>query len=179
MMFNLYKKLSSKWNNPFAVLFGIFVGLSVLTIYLSNAVSYLTDNPETCINCHIMKPEFSTWMHSSHKDKTVCNDCHVPHNNIVRKYFFKASDGLRHAFMYTFKLDPEVIQIKEAGKTVVQENCLRCHIRQVNPISITNVNGENYKNGEGKLCWGCHREVPHGRIHSRASSHFSLTPGSK
>ncbi len=176
MGFKINKRLSSKWNIPYAIVSGALVGLFCITVYLSNAVSYLTDDPEACINCHIMVPEHTTWLHSSHRDKTVCNDCHVPHNNVIRKYYFKASDGLRHAFMFTFKLDPEVIKIKEAGKTVVQENCLRCHIRQVGQVSITNVNGQNYLNGEGKLCWECHREVPHGRIHSRASSHFSINP---
>ena len=172
----LNKYLSTKWNIPYAILLGIFVGLGSSTFYLSNAISYLTDDPEACINCHIMRPEYSTLEHSSHRGHTVCNDCHVPHNNISRKYFFKASDGLRHAFMFTLKLDPQVIQIKEAGKTVVQENCLRCHIKNVNPVSITNVNGHNYKHGVGKLCWGCHREVPHGSVHSRAVTYFSLIP---
>jgi cytochrome c nitrite reductase small subunit len=171
----LNKRLSSRWNIPFAIMLGILFGLGFLSFYLSNASSYITDDPKACINCHIMKPEYSTWQHSSHREHTTCNDCHVPQNNIVRKYFFKASDGMRHAFMFTFKLDPQIIQINSAGRTVVQENCLRCHIRQVNPVSITNVTGNNYQHGVGKLCWDCHRHVPHGTIHSRAVTHFSST----
>jgi cytochrome c nitrite reductase small subunit len=175
MNFLFWMGLSQKLKMSMIILLGMFVGLSALSLHLSNAVSYLTDDPKACINCHIMRPEHTTWMHSSHRDKAICNDCHVPHNNIVRKYYFKASDGLRHAFMFTFRLDPEVIRIKEAGKTVVQENCIRCHLKQVNPVSIINVSGKNYKKGEGKLCWGCHQEVPHGSVHSRASTIYSIT----
>lgn len=169
------KRINPKYNIIFYILLGVFFGLSATNFYISNAVSYLTDDPKACINCHIMRAEYSTWMHSSHRGHTTCNDCHVPHNNIVRQYYFKAMDGMRHAFIFTLKLDAEVIKIGEAGKTVVQENCLRCHIRQVNQVSITNVTGKNYKYGEGELCWGCHREVPHGRLHSRSATHFSIS----
>ena len=171
----LTKRLTGKWNIAFTILLGAGVGFTLLNFYISNASSYLTDDPKACINCHIMNAEYSTWQHSSHREHATCNDCHVPHNNIVRQYYFKASDGIRHAFMFTLNLEPEVIQIKEAGKTVVQENCLRCHINHVNPVSIANVTGENYKYGIGKLCWDCHRNVPHGRIHSRSATHFSIS----
>jgi len=40
---------------------------------------------------------------------------------------FKARDGLRHSFMFTFKLEPQVIRMHEAGRIVVQGNCVRCH----------------------------------------------------
>ncbi len=69
--------------------------------------------------------------------------------------------------------------INEAGKTVVQENCIRCHNHVVNPVSAKNVTGENYKHGEGKLCWDCHREVPHGRVSSQASSPHAIIPDQK
>lgn len=78
--------------------------------------------------------------------------------------------------MFTLKLEPQVIKIGEPGKTVVQENCLRCHIDLVNPVSISAINGENYKHGEGKLCWDCHRDVPHGRVHGLASTPNGITP---
>lgn len=159
--------------------FGIVVGFVGLIIYISNASSYLSDDPETCINCHIMIPQYDTWQHSSHREHTNCNDCHVPHENIVRKYFFKANDGLRHATIFTLRTEPDVIFIKEAGKTVVQNNCLRCHIDQVHPVSITNVTGENYKLGEGKLCWECHVTTPHGEVRNEASTPISHYPPQK
>ncbi|NLO19205.1 MAG: cytochrome c nitrite reductase small subunit, partial [Ignavibacteria bacterium] len=156
---------------------GIALGLGLTVIQISNAPSYLSDKPETCINCHIMTPQYSTWQHSSHREWTNCNDCHVPHNNLVRTYYFKATDGLRHASMFVCRLEPQVIQIKEAGKVAVQENCIRCHFNQISPVSIANVTAENHLHGEGHLCWDCHREVPHGRVNSLASTPFSIVPG--
>lgn len=178
---NWLKKLvpPPKWQLPVLILVGIMVGSGLTALRLSNAASYLSDDPQACINCHIMTPFYATWTHSSHRQWTNCNDCHVPHDNFFRKYFFKASDGSRHATMFTLRLEPQIFMINEAGKTVVQENCVRCHINVVNPVSAGNVTGENYKHGQGKLCWDCHREVPHGRVSSQASSPFSLIPSQK
>lgn len=35
---------------------GMCVGLAVYVVHIPEAASYLSDNPETCINCHIMVP---------------------------------------------------------------------------------------------------------------------------
>ncbi|MCK7529866.1 MAG: NapC/NirT family cytochrome c [Marinilabiliales bacterium] len=79
------------------VILGAFTGLFFLLLKISNATSYLSDDPRVCINCHIMTPQFATWSHSAHRSVTDCNACHVPHDSFVRKYYFKASDGLRHS----------------------------------------------------------------------------------
>ncbi len=184
-MRTILKKLTERWRKTFpslrmqrafAVISGTMVGMFLLIFHISNAASYLSDEPETCINCHIMRPEYISWQHNSHARVATCNDCHVPHENFIRKYYFKATDGMRHATMFTLKLEPQVIKIGEPGKTVVQENCLRCHIDLVNPVSISAINGNNYKHGEGKLCWDCHRDVPHGRVHGLASTPNGITP---
>jgi cytochrome c nitrite reductase small subunit len=154
----------------------MLVGFVALVFHISNADSYLSDDPRVCINCHLMTPHYVTWMHSSHREWATCNDCHVPHENMVRQYMFKARDGLRHATVFTLRNEPHVIMLNEAAKTVVQNNCLRCHIDQVHPVSATNVTGENYKFGEGKLCWECHRLVPHGRTLSESSTPNAIIP---
>lgn len=156
------------WRLPVAILLGMFFGLAIYSFKVSNAVSYLSDDPETCINCHVMTPQYATWNHSSHREVATCNDCHVPHNNALNKYFFKAKDGLRHATIFTLRAEPQVIKIKEEGIGVVQNNCIRCH-SHVNKNVSTTVSLEMTKHGEGKLCWECHREVPHGRVNSLSS----------
>lgn len=168
--------LKGKWAIPFALASGVGVGLIFTILYLSNAVSYLSDEPETCYNCHIMRPAYATWAHSSHREFTNCNDCHVPHNNVAAKYYFKAKDGARHAAIFTLGLEPQVIKINQAGTEVVQENCKRCHIRQVETVSVANVTGRNFKRGEGHLCWSCHRHTPHGRTHSLSVTYHFLKP---
>ncbi len=167
------------WRLVATILTGVIFGLAIGTFYISNAASYLSDDPEACVNCHVMVPQFATWNHSSHREWTTCNDCHVPHDNAFRKYLFKAQDGMRHAYVFTTGTEPQVIRIKEAGKAVVQDNCMRCHYNQVNPVSAANVTGHNYQYGEGKLCWDCHREVPHGRISSQASTPYARVPSMK
>lgn len=177
-MIKLLKKLipPQKWKMPVIILLGILTGTGFAAFYLSNAVSYLSDDPATCVNCHVMTPHFATWFHSSHRERATCNDCHVPQDNFFRKYFFKANDGMRHATIFTMNAQPQVIKIKNWGKSVVQENCIRCHENQVNPVSSGNITFENFQHGEGHLCWDCHREVPHGRVRSEASTPYARVP---
>ena len=164
------------WKLPASIAVGVLCGIIITLFFISNASSYISNDPRACINCHVMSPHYATWMHSSHREHAVCNDCHVPHDNFFRKLYFKANDGLRHATIFTMRAEPQVIKIKEAGIAVVQQNCLRCHMNQVHPVSAANVSGENYKHGEGKLCWSCHRTVPHGRVRSEASTPNAIIP---
>jgi len=165
-----------EWKLSVIILAGILFGLSLFILYISNAASYLSDDPLTCNNCHVMNPQYATWERGSHGRVATCNDCHVPHNNFINKYLFKAQDGLRHATIFTMRWEPQVIQIKEAGKNVVQQNCIRCHQNIVHRVSIQNVTFDNYKEGEGLLCWSCHRETPHGRVNSLSSTPYARVP---
>lgn len=165
-----------QWRFPVIVLLGIFIGLGAFAFYASNAQSYLSDEPETCINCHVMFPQYASWRHSSHANVATCNDCHVPQDNFFRKYYFKGSDGLRHATIFTMRWEPQVIHIKDAGINVVQENCIRCHSDLVNMTDLVEVTGDNHNEGRGHRCWDCHRETPHGTVNSLASYPNSLVP---
>ncbi|MGE5479614.1 MAG: cytochrome c nitrite reductase small subunit [Chloroflexota bacterium] len=165
-----------RWRIPTVILAGTLAGLGAIVFYISNAASYLSDDPRACINCHIMTPQYATWLHSSHREKTVCNDCHVPHDNVFRKYLFKAQDGMRHAAIFTLRIEPQVIHIKDAGKGAVQENCIRCHGFVLTRVEQAKVSLNDWQKGKGKLCWECHREVPHGRIHSDASTPHARVP---
>lgn len=113
-----------------------------------------------------MAPQFATWSHSAHRNVANCNDCHVPQNNVFSHYYFKAKDGLRHATIFTLHKEPQVIHIKEAGIEVVQNNCIRCHGELFN--AQKQIAGE-FSHTEGRLCWECHRETPHGRVNSLSS----------
>ena len=174
-LFN-YLKPPSNWIFYVNLLIAFFVGIFVYGLYVSNAVSYLSDDPKTCVNCHVMRSEFASWQHSSHREVAVCNDCHVPHNNVFNKYFFKAKDGLRHASMFTLRMEPQVIKMHEAGQEVVQANCQGCHQNVNRDVGLLNVSLEDKLHGEGKLCWDCHREVPHGRVKGLNSAPNSKVP---
>lgn len=165
-----------QWRLPVYILIGMLIGLGVLTLYVGNATSYLSDDPRACMNCHVMAPQFATWERSSHARVTVCNDCHVPHNNVFNKFLFKAMDGTRHSFMFTFRLEPQVIHIKDMGTAVVQQNCIRCHSHLTQNVSDRLVTLDLRNHGGGKLCWECHRETPHGRVNSLSSVPYARVP---
>ncbi len=182
-MLNFFKRIiqlfipPKKWKFYVILILGIFSGLVSFLVYVSKAPSYLSDSPETCMNCHIMAPQYSSWFHSAHRQYTNCNECHVPHNNVFNKYFFKAKDGLRHATIFTLRTEPQVIRIHEAGEEVVHENCLRCHDDllfdgrlQTYPGNTTN----RYR--KSMDCTFCHRETPHGTVNSLSSVPNSRVP---
>ena len=165
-----------EWRFTVTLLSGILFGLFLFILHAARATSYLSDDPKACVNCHVMAPQFSTWERGSHGKVTVCNDCHVPQDNFVNKYLFKASDGLRHSFMFTFRLEPQVIQIKHAGKKAVQQNCIRCHSNLIHPISLRAISNKQIINEEERYCWDCHRETPHGRVNSLSSTPYARVP---
>ncbi len=157
------------WKIPVIIILGIVIGLGGFMIYISNAPSYLSDDPKTCVNCHIMAPQYATWNHSSHREVATCVDCHVPHNNVFNKYYFKAKDGLRHATVFTMRNEPQVIFIKEEGKQVVHNNCKRCHAQLLTDDKLMSQMPVHHPDKGERVCWECHRETPHGRVNSLSS----------
>lgn len=154
---------------PVVIALGVLVGLSSYTFYIARAHSYLSDTPETCVNCHIMAPQYITWSHSSHREWTNCNDCHVPHNNIANKFYFKGKDGLRHSTIFTLRAEPQVIFIKDEGREVVQQNCIRCHSDLLTDSKLMLKTHAMHDERTERKCWDCHRETPHGRVNSLSS----------
>lgn len=155
-----------RWRPIAIILYGLIVGGVIFIIHISNATSYLSDDPKTCVNCHVMTPQYATWFHSSHREAATCNDCHVPHNNVLNKYYFKAKDGMRHATIFTLRGEPQVIKIHEEGQEVVQNNCIRCHSNLLQDSKLKIATQEYHNFREDRPCWECHREVPHGRVNS-------------
>jgi len=165
-----------KWRPAAIIAVAAFIGLGLYVLRLSNAASYLSDDPQACVNCHLMTPQYVSWKHSSHGEVAHCNDCHVPHNNFVNKYFFKAKDGLYHASIFTIRAEPQVIRAKEASIEVIQNNCIRCHTDQVTDAKTASFVENHHEKRTDRLCWECHREVPHGRVKSLSSVGFQIEP---
>ena len=157
------------------VIAGIVVGLGGLFGYLLRAHTYLGNDSSACVNCHIMSPYYASWSHSSHARDTECNDCHVPHENIVKKYAFKATDGMKHVAYFLTHSEHQAIMAEDASAQVIMNNCIRCHT-QLNQefVKTGRIDYMMAKAGEGKACWDCHRNVPHGGMNSLMS-----TPGAE
>lgn len=163
---------AGKWGVGIVLTLTLMGGIGAVVFVKAKAHSYLFDDPEVCINCHIMLPQYTTWKHSSHAQVATCNDCHVPQDNIFNSYYFKAKDGSRHSALFTFRMENHAIQAIDASKNVIQNNCVRCH-EHLNAEVATNVNLAQVHHGQGKLCWECHREVPHSTVRSLSSVPYS------
>ena len=158
------------WRGPCFLILGVALGLGLVVAHVSRATSYLSDHPETCVNCHVMRPHYASWRRSSHARVASCNDCHVPHHHVFGAYAFKARDGLYHSSIFTARLEPQVIRLSHGAVPVVEGNCRRCHWK-----TIEEVVDHPYGEGE-RLCWDCHREVPHGRARSLSSTPEVMSP---
>lgn len=148
----------------------VLIGMAIYVGRISEAASYLSDDPRACVNCHIMNPQYTTWRHSSHARVTNCNDCHVPHTSVLAKYYFKMKDGFRHSLLFTLRKERQVIQAIPESKAVIQQNCIRCHARTLDAV------GAPIHSDFTRQCTDCHREVPHGREHSLSSTPNASVP---
>ncbi|MBN2377885.1 MAG: cytochrome c nitrite reductase small subunit [Sedimentisphaerales bacterium] len=146
---------------------GGVLGLALITARLGNAASYLSNEPQTCMNCHVMTDAYATWQRGSHGKVAVCNDCHIPHSNIVAKTAFKARDGMKHSYVFTMRQEPQVLELSAGAKPVVRENCLRCHSDQFAMVRLADSSERN--------CWDCHDNI-HGSVRSLSASPHVLRP---
>lgn len=149
------------WRLAVYALAGALVGLGVFTVRVSRAMSYLSDDPRTCLNCHVMTNAYATWERGSHGKVAVCNDCHVPHSNVVAKMAFKAQDGMRHSYVFTLHREPQVLRPNPGAIPVIQSNCIRCHSNQFMMIRLAG--------SAERKCWDCHTNV-HGKVQSLSAS---------
>lgn len=135
---------------------GLFLGAGTYTFHEARGTSYLSNDPTSCVNCHIMRDPYESWQHSSHHAVATCNDCHVS-QHAVGKWITKADNGFRHSWAFTFEDFHEPIQLHPRGTRVLQGNCLRCHSDFVSELlehhgDLTNA----------EACWRCHSQAGHG-----------------
>jgi cytochrome c nitrite reductase small subunit len=149
-------------------LVGVALGMGLVLVRISNAASYLSDSPNTCINCHVMTDAYASWQRGSHGKVAVCVDCHVPHSNVVAKYAYKARDGMKHSYVFTMRTEPQVLELSDAAVPVVQANCVHCHSDQLAMVRLAS--------SLERRCWDCHQNI-HGGVRSLSASPPELRPG--
>lgn len=140
----------------FAALIGGVIGLGAFTFSYAQGLSYLSNDPATCINCHVMREQWDGWNNGSHKAVATCNDCHTPHSNIVSKYFVKGLNGFRHSYAFTTGNFHEPIQITQLNRDVTQHACLYCHGELTAAMSHAG-------SDDPTDCLTCHEGVGHGK----------------
>ena len=163
----LWQTVGARWRYALYIAGGVACGLGLVVVHISRAEAYLQDRPEACLNCHVMNNAYANWRHSSHRAVAECSDCHLPHQNPVAKLAFQARDGLRHSYVFTFRLEPQVLRLSDGALPVVQENCLRCHANQFMMARLAAVTE--------RRCWDCH-EGPHGDVRSLAGTPNAYRP---
>ncbi len=86
---------------------------------------------------------------------------------MVMKYGFKAMDGLKHTAYFVAHSERQAIMAETMSAEVIMDNCIRCHT-QLNQefVKTGRIDYMMAKRGEGKACWDCHRNVPHGGMNS-------------
>jgi cytochrome c nitrite reductase small subunit len=173
---NILPDKKTRWRTTAVFLIAVITGLGLFMSKEAELVSYMSDDPLACVNCHVMTPVYNSWMHSSHREWASCNDCHVPHNNVFNQYYFKAKDGLFHASVFTLRAEPEVMFMREESQEVVQNNCIRCHVQQVTQTKYDGYITDHVENRTERKCWTCHQEVPHGTVHGISTIKSNIAP---
>jgi cytochrome c nitrite reductase small subunit len=139
---------------------GAVAGVGAYTFIYAQGASYMTDNPEACMNCHVMREQYDGWVAASHRSVAVCNDCHTP-PGLVPKYVTKAQNGFWHSFAFTTGRFPDEIFITERNHGVTESACRGCHEAIVEAIEGSHaVRAAMSVTGE-LSCVRCHRAVGH------------------
>lgn len=138
------------------VLLGATAGVGSYTFQYAEGLSYFSKDPAACKNCHIMDPQYDSWLKSSHHTVATCVDCHLPHD-FIGKYIAKAENGYFHSKAFTFQDHPEPIIIKPKNARILQQNCVDCHESLIGDM----VHGASHAE-DAVSCVHCHRSVGHG-----------------
>lgn len=136
-----------------AVSVGTAVGIGGYTFFYAQGISYLTNDPSACANCHIMRAQLDGWYQSSHRNVATCNDCHAPHD-LLGKYWTKARNGLAHSVAFSTGRFPETLRIKPFNLAVTEEGCRHCHAEIASAV-------DGFDGSEPRACVTCHDDVGH------------------
>ncbi len=134
---------------------GILGGAGAYTAYYANATSYLSNEPEACVNCHIMREVYDSWQKAPHHAVAVCNDCHLPHD-FLGKWVAKAENGFNHSKAFTLQNFHEPIRIHAKNTAILERNCQDCHADTVHQMTT------EVRQDDSLGCLHCHADIGHG-----------------
>ena len=146
---------STKLMLVLAVLAGTVIGVGGYTFVYAEGLSYMSNDPKVCVNCHIMQPQYEAWQKSSHHAVAGCVECHLPHD-VVGKYVAKALNGWSHSRAFTMQDFAEPITITDYNARILQNNCLACHGALVHDAVAVPGRSDEVR------CVHCHVTVGHG-----------------
>lgn len=148
-----------------SALLGTLAASGLYTFVSARGTAYLSNDPAACVNCHIMREQYDGWLHGSHHAVATCNDCHLPHDNVVHKFYVKALNGYHHSKAFTLQNFDEPIRIKPGNAQVLEANCLRCHggiTGEITAHGTLGVPTDPTLQADLYGCVRCHAGVGHG-----------------
>lgn len=152
-------------------LIAVAVTLVLLAVVMGTVLE-VTSTPRFCSVCHNMKPYYTSWLESSHKDVT-CTDCHFPPGIKSKiKGKFTALSMLVNYFTGIYKRNKPWAEISD-------ESCMRsgCHVSRMlkgkvefkkNIIFDHAPHLEGLRRGKKLRCTSCHSQIVQG-------AHMSVT----
>lgn len=144
---------TSQFLNRNSLKIALVVLVMVMIGMIATGAGYAySDSPEFCGSCHSMKQAHSTWQMSNHKHLT-CTECHLPHQNLAIKLITKAKTGTNDTYHEVLRDYPATMGLTPKNKTIVEDNCLRCHQSTVENTGMA---------AGGEDCTKCHRGLIHG-----------------
>jgi len=141
--------------------------LAVLFVVTFSAVQ-VTSTPRFCGSCHIMKPYYESWRHSSH-GKIACVECHIaPGVTAELRKKFEALSMVARYFTGTYSTKPWT-EVEDAA-------CLRCHERRLlagkerlgDVLFDHSAHLSEMRRGKTLRCTSCHGQLVQG-------SHIAVT----
>ena len=143
------------WKSQKSIIGIIAIGLGlVAVVFLLIGPPRLlakSESAEFCVQCHVMESQYEAWSHAGAHRRNNCVDCHLPNDNSAVHYTWKTLDGLKDLVMFYTGSVSDSIRVTAHGKSVLQENCVRCHETTVMLIDTE------------RNCWACHRNITHTR----------------
>lgn len=156
VLWRVYESASPRLWGALAAALGVLAGVGGYTFVYAEGLSYLSSDPQACVNCHIMRDEYDSWQKASHHAVAVCVDCHLP-RAFVPKMIAKADNGWRHSKAFTLQNFHEPIQITWRNSRILEDNCERCHGELVSEMLQRGPRASDRAN-----CVKCHGHVGHG-----------------
>jgi cytochrome c nitrite reductase small subunit len=140
-----------------SLLTGVLLGVGFFTFHFAEGLSYFSNDPNACANCHVMREYLDSWQKSSHHGRAVCNDCHAP-SHLAAKLWTKADNGWNHSVKFTLRTFSDPIRIRSVNSGRLRANCIRCHEELTADIRMAPA----HSRAAELDCVHCHAGVGHG-----------------
>ncbi len=150
-------------------LWALIVGLATgLLVIVTGTAVEVSSRPAFCGSCHIMKPYYESWRHSSHHN-VACVECHIPPGvtaELRKKY--EALSMVARYFTGTYGTNP--------WTEIDDLSCLRCHQRRLlagkelfgDVLFDHTAHLSGMRRGKTLRCTSCHSQIVQG-------SHIAVT----